>query len=282
MREKIKLAVFDLDGTLLDPQGVLQQRTADALRSLDQAGITVMINSGRVPSMARAYFYEAGIDGIFSCANGAYFADSKGTVLYRHPIPPETLEPVVDALERRKMLFYLMTDQHIYSSQDKLSLYSRFSEYEKLARKYGLPFPMFLKAPDRSEILEMQIFKIAVLESDEGRIEENLRFLKSITAQIAVTQSSSTVLDVTATGTSKGAAVRFAVQYLGIDKKNVCCVGDYDNDVSMFREAGLSIAMENATETAKAAADFVTGDHRESGVIDAVNRYMLHNALRSE
>lgn len=275
MNGKIRLAVFDLDGTLLDDDDTLRPETASALRDLSRAGTMVMICSGRVPSMAGAYLYEAGIDGIFACANGAYIAGKDGSVLFENTISADVLIPVTEALLRRGVHFSLMTEKDLYSNQDNRHLRNRFLKYQKLAQRYGLSFPDTIKVTDFTDILYMPVYKVAVIEPDAGKVEGHLRFLRGLGDRIEVTRSGRMVLDITARGISKGSAVRFAADHLKIKKEEICCVGDYDNDISMFWEAGLSIAMGNASDRVKTAADYVTGNHCAGGVQEAVRRYIL-------
>jgi hydroxymethylpyrimidine pyrophosphatase-like HAD family hydrolase len=62
---------------------------------------------------------------------------------------------------------------------------------------------------------------------------------------------------------------------MGLGKEEICVFGDYDNDLSMFREAGLAIAMGNACAEAKDLADIVTSTNDEDGVAEAIERYIL-------
>lgn len=60
-----------------------------------------------------------------------------------------------------------------------------------------------------------------------------------------------------------------------MEKDEICCMGDYDNDVWMFKEAGISIAMGNVPDRVKSAADYVTEDHNKDGAAEAIARYIL-------
>jgi hypothetical protein len=61
----------------------------------------------------------------------------------------------------------------------------------------------------------------------------------------------------------------------GIAAEAIMAVGDDENDLEMIRYAGLGVAMGNATETVKAAADFITGSNAEDGLVQALYRFML-------
>jgi hydroxymethylpyrimidine pyrophosphatase-like HAD family hydrolase len=62
---------------------------------------------------------------------------------------------------------------------------------------------------------------------------------------------------------------------MGIEKEEICVFGDYDNDLPMFREAGLSVAMGNARQEVKDLADIVTSANDDDGVAEAIRKYIL-------
>ena len=87
--------------------------------------------------------------------------------------------------------------------------------------------------------------------------------------------SGASVGDVNLTGDNKGAAVRRIAEHLGADRSEICCFGDYDNDIPMFMEAGLSIAMNNATEKVRKSADRITYDNDSEGIAEAVRSILM-------
>ncbi len=74
---------------------------------------------------------------------------------------------------------------------------------------------------------------------------------------------------------SKGNALEALIQFLEIDYQEVMAIGDGVNDVSLISAAGLGVAMDNAPEELKAAADYITLDVDNSGVAAAINRFLL-------
>lgn len=76
-------------------------------------------------------------------------------------------------------------------------------------------------------------------------------------------------------GSTKGDAVRYLANYFGIDKEEVMCIGDSENDLSMIKYAGTGIAMGNASEDIKSVADYVTDTNVNDGVAKAINKFVL-------
>ena len=72
----------------------------------------------------------------------------------------------------------------------------------------------------------------------------------------------------------KGIAVEKLMKHLDVKKDKVICVGDSYNDLPMFRQAGLGVAMENAQTEVKEAADFITGSNDEDGIVKVISKFM--------
>ncbi|MEQ8198981.1 MAG: HAD-IIB family hydrolase, partial [Clostridiaceae bacterium] len=83
-------------------------------------------------------------------------------------------------------------------------------------------------------------------------------------------------IEIMAEGTSKGSGVKAFSEILGVDKKEIICIGDHENDISMVTYAGLGIAMGNAVDSLKKVADYVTDDNENSGVGKAINKFILN------
>lgn len=277
---KYKLAVFDLDGTLLDPDDELRPETAQALKELYDSGVKLMICSGRAPSMAKAYFLEAGVRGFIACANGAYIENEDGGLIHSCPIETELVVHIIEELRNANVNFSLMTGRGVHIGGTDTGLASRFQNYAMLSEKHGLYAARLIRDRDSLDLRKETVYKIPILEIDPERIPERIAQMDRYRERLEITASGPNVIDLTAKGSSKGNAVDIVVGYLSIREKEVCCMGDYDNDVSMFRYAGLSVAMGNAPDYAKEAADHITGRNDENGAAVAIRQYLLSEDKR--
>ena len=75
-------------------------------------------------------------------------------------------------------------------------------------------------------------------------------------------------------GSSKGEAVQHFADYLNISYDDVMCIGDSENDLSMLKVAGVSVAMGNATPEVKEQADYITADNQHGGVAQAIYHFI--------
>ena len=75
-------------------------------------------------------------------------------------------------------------------------------------------------------------------------------------------------------GSSKGEAVQYLANYLSLDRSEVMCIGDSENDLSMIEFAGIGVAMGNAIDKVKKASTFITESNTNSGVAKAIMKFI--------
>ena len=115
------------------------------------------------------------------------------------------------------------------------------------------------------------IYKLLIFCADEGekkRRFEKLRQLKGL----EVIDSMPGAIDVMRHGVTKADGLKVIAKYYGITMEEIVFMGDHNNDVEALKQAGVGIAMGNATDAAREAADWQTADHEEDGVKLALDR----------
>jgi hypothetical protein len=80
----------------------------------------------------------------------------------------------------------------------------------------------------------------------------------------------------------KAVAVDKLMKYLDINKNKVICVGDSFNDLSMLRYAGKGVAMGNAQQEVKDAADYITASNDEDGIVEVIRKFMTPQEDKAE
>jgi hydroxymethylpyrimidine pyrophosphatase-like HAD family hydrolase len=108
----------------------------------------------------------------------------------------------------------------------------------------------------------------AILDTLMHEWGEHVRFIRSISGM------AKSILTLTAVGADKGLAMAVACRDLGIEPAEVVAIGDADNDIEMFRVAGGSFAMGQASDEVKAAAKAVTASNADDGVAQAIERLL--------
>lgn len=96
--------------------------------------------------------------------------------------------------------------------------------------------------------------------------------------EISASKSKPRFLDVTAHGIHKGSAIKRLAGLLGVETASVAVIGDGPNDVEMFKEAGLSIAMGQGVDEVRDAADYITTSNDDEGWARGIEKYVLESA----
>jgi Cof subfamily protein (haloacid dehalogenase superfamily) len=99
--------------------------------------------------------------------------------------------------------------------------------------------------------------------------------MEDLSSDFEVTYAGGAHLEINLKGVNKGSGVKFLADAFKIDRKDVICIGDGHNDVSMLKYAGLGIAMGNADDRIKASADYITVANTENGLLKIVNEFVV-------
>ena len=118
------------------------------------------------------------------------------------------------------------------------------------------------------------IAKILVYDMQAERLLQVRQQIECI-ENTTVTDYQPISFDITAGGVHKGNAIKAVLQSLHLGKEEFMAFGDARNDLPMFAEAGLTVAMANASEEIQASCDIITSDFMDDGVAKAIQRYIL-------
>ena len=278
---RYRMLALDVDGTLLDPDGTLRPRTADAVARAARAGIKPVLCTGRRYRRARPIAELLGLDTPLVCNSGAIVkAPSNHRTLWRADFAPELAVEVFDLFRDLGQPSVVFTDRDPDDFDFVVPAYPTgrqgFDDYvakniEHAEIDSGSPvrigigsFPA--DAPNAAPLFhicaigtrdEMLGFEEAALDRMAGRIQ---------TFVLRTSRYLGTMCEILRVDASKWAAVLHLAELWGIHPDEICAVGDDANDESMIRNAGLGVAMGHAHAEIKAVADLVTGNHNEDGV----------------
>lgn len=273
--QNIKMVVSDLDQTLLNSDATLSAENLAAIRAAEAKGIFVTICSGRIFPMMELYIRTLNVQGPVITTNGAAIVDGRdGRLLYRHTIPHEVAVKILDYASERDYDYSALTGQISYFSSNSLRR-KRFERYNEIAEAGGLN-AMRLESFDGRNYTDIdnEILKMLLYQIPPEELAAVATFLDGI-PEIHCTSSDEGLLDIMAAGTNKGTAVAEVRQLLGLEKDQVCVFGDYLNDLAMFEEAGLTVAMANAHEEVRSKALYVTETNDRAGVARAIEALIL-------
>ena len=273
--QNIKMVVSDLDQTLLNSDATFSPENLDAIRAAEAKGIFFTICSGRIFPMLEVYTRALDIQGPVITTNGAAIVDGKtGKLLSKHTIPHEIAVKILDYARERDYDYSALTSQISYFSGNSQRI-KRFERYNEIAESDGLKAMQLEYFNGRSYTnIEDEILKMLLYQIPAEEFSSVLAFLDSI-PEIHFTSSDEGLLDIMAAGTNKGTAVAEVRKFMGFEKEQVCVFGDYINDLAMFEEAGLTVAMANAHEELKSKALYITDTNDRAGVARALEALIL-------
>lgn len=268
-----RLLAIDMDGTLLTRERPLSECTRTALNSLIDRGYHVVLATGRSFHLVRVLCPGVHFAGPQITFNGAVVFDPESDrPLSRSLVPAELVPPVVK--------FLLDTGIPVIAcGTDTVYMDRRITRPDDWVAPSDGP-GVFLD--DMRQVPVEGLIKV-VGESDEETITRIRPLAESeFGSSLYVTQTSHRLIEFLNPEASKGAALREIAERLGVRQEEIVAFGDSHNDLAMFEHAGLSVAMGNATEEVKAAADRVTLPYDEDGVVAALRDLGLVEAPGGE
>lgn len=255
----LKAVFFDIDGTLLSHKtNTVPASAIQALDALREKGILTFVATGRHIPEYRKLKGMAGLhfDGIISL-NGQYCRNDAG-VIYHCPIGRESISMLLDYLKTHPHPCILVEEEQMYINfhnalveKVQAAIHSDMPTIGDLDRGYTQPI--------YQAILYMSDEDLAKLPPMPGIRLTRWNFLGGADL-------------IPATG-GKAAGIAKVLEHYGIDRADTMAFGDGDNDVDMFSAVGTAVAMGNACQAAKNAADYITDDVDSDGIFNALKHF---------
>lgn len=264
------LLAMDLDGTLVNGAKVITPRTLRALKEAQQKGVQIVISTGRPVEGAMHIVEQLEMTqrgGFLVSYNGALVHDClTGDEIFSCPVPDRHIPFLLQRALENDCAFVVYQGDVVLTT-DAASEYVRYS-----GRNNHLPVREtrdFLAEANPPFYKGLIVGEPSQMPSLRDRLTEEMR------GELDFCLSEPFFLECVAPGVSKMGGIEAVLRRTGIPIEQVIAIGDSDNDVSMIQKAGLGVAMGNARENAKLAADAVTASNEEDGVADIIERYLL-------
>ncbi|MDB5445096.1 MAG: Cof-like hydrolase [Phenylobacterium sp.] len=268
-RPPIAFLISDVDGTLVTPDKRLTEAAAAAVRSLRRAGVGFSLISSRPPRGMAVLLDALEVDQPFAAFNGGSILGPDGDILERLTVPPEAARMALALFDLHGI------DSWVFAHGEWWLRDPHGVNTDRERRTVG--FEPSVTASFEGLLSEAE--KIVGVSNDHDLLARVEALAQARLAGLAAAvRSQPYYLDVTHIEANKGHAVRAICRRLGLDLQRLAVIGDMANDVSMFVEAGFAIAMGQAPEAVRAAADAVTGPNTDDGFAEAVRRYILPRA----
>ncbi len=265
-REKIRLAAFDLDDTLLLPGGGLSERARMAIQKAAEQGIEVVLSSGRS---------FASLPSELLCMPQIHYAvTSNGAAVNRVPsgrrilarcLSQDSVQVILDLAKEEELVLEAFVEGVPYAWDAYLKNPGEYGcpawsvPYVKRTRRPCEDMEAFLRR-HREELDSVDL----ICKSPEER-ERYRRMLEERTEELYLTTSVPHLLELSAAGGGKGSGLAWLCDRLGVSREETAACGNGDNDADMLLFAGIGGAVANATEACRNAADVILPSNGEDG-----------------
>lgn len=257
------LICTDLDGTILNNDKTISAQNLEALEYFKREGGAFTFVTGRMPFYVSYALETIRPNAPIGCVNGAGIYDAAaGKYLWTASMPDGIMELVafVDT-QFPDVSIQVNTYYHTYFCKDNPAMvnFRKITNLENLVchyRKVQAPIAKILFAIDNDE---------TILQMDHA--------LKGhpLAGDFDFIRSEKTLYEILPKGINKGTSIAKLCELLQLDIKKSVAIGDYNNDIPMFCEAGIGIAVSNACEDALQAADYVTVSNEEHAIAQVIS-----------
>lgn len=270
-KPKIKLVAIDMDGTLLDEAKQVTAENKEAIKKAREAGVHIVICTGRPKSGILPYAEELGLDEDYVIANNGswLFKTDDWSTLATHSLSRQALEHTVSIFDNEPgiNLVFFTKEANYALGRELYPATIRDAEIEN-SKLYHTDFQSFLD-------LDLPV-AVAVFMGEESVMDVfQAKADTLLSKEVATVRSMDYAYEALPQGVDKGRGLKDLAEGLQLSPEEILVLGDGNNDLEMFDFAGLAVAMDNASDEVKARAHAITSSNQESGVAKAIYDYVI-------
>lgn len=257
--EKIKLMMFDMDGTLLTDEKQITEPTRQILKKAKEQGILLGIATGRAKFLLERTLKEYGVDHLFDVAvalNGVMIVDlNQDEVTYTHRLTPKMTHDIADKVMKLDTNLIGYTDKKVYvrfddeqakRSSNMLQVPIEVYDFTQTDRDWDKLLAIRVNPFTKEEFAYLQ----AMDNEEYHGFETDVNSFEIVDSRI-----------------SKASGIQALCEKLQISMEEVLAFGDSGNDVEMLKECGIGVCMGNGNAQAKQVADAITLSNEEDGIV---------------
>ena len=270
--QEIKMVVMDLDGTLLNGEKIISDQAKKQIENCVKAGLKVVFATGRPYAFAKAL--AEGVDPEIDVIsfNGCH-VEVQGQVQGTYAFQSWELEKIAESVQGFQGEIYFKEENQIFAYGPENSI---FIYPESLMTTKFLQEKDHFKGLTQKEILKILVFSPLV---------DEVKFLRKVlkeTGKYTWTNYGDKGFEICPIERNKGIALREIMKVYHLEKREIMAMGDGENDLILFEESGLKVAMENGNQDLKDQADLMAKSNQEDGValiLEALTRQRLEKGV---
>ncbi len=265
-----EILVLDIDGTLTNSQKEISGKTLDSIMKIQERGHKVVLASGRptpgvLPLANKLKLSE--YNGYILSFNGAKIINcNTNEIIYQKVLPGDIIPRLHTAASENSVGIISYEDNCIITDSE----IDEFMETE--ARINGIPIK---KVNDFPSYINFNVNK-CLMTGHSAKLEKvEVIMREKFGQQLSIYRSEPFFLELMPQNIDKAYSLGKLLEYLGLSKEQMISCGDGYNDLSMIQYAGMGVAMANAQDVVKKAADYITLSNDEDGIAHVINEFML-------
>lgn len=267
----IRAVAIDIDGTLLNSRHELSDQVEAALRAASAQGVHIILATGKSRNGALHIIEHLALKthGIF--VQGTQLYDPSGRITHELTLDDDLLRRVLTYIDDRGFHAIVYSGSRTFTAHVTEDVRSGTEPYHE-------PVPKAV-GPLVNLVGTMPLHKLVILGPDASSVTAlRWQLSQQLGASARLMQAGiATMLEVLPPGAGKEAMLRAALQDLNIPPEQAMAIGDAENDIGMIRLAGIGVAMGQAAQIVREAAQHVTASNDEHGVARAIERYVLRH-----
>ena len=256
-----KIISLDIDGTLTNSEKKITEMTRKKLFEFQENGGKVILASGR-PTMGIKPYADilrlSEYGGYILAFNGGSMIDCKsGKILFEKTLPPHVIPEIYDIIKDYPVGINTYEGESIIAGRQ----INQYTELE--ARINGMKIKF---VEDFVGYVDFPVNKCLLQGDPEVILQLEKLLSEKYKGQLGIFKSEAFFLEIVPQGIDKAESIDRLLNMLNISTEECIACGDGFNDISMIRYAGLGVAMSNAKEPVKEAADYITLSNDEDGI----------------
>jgi Cof subfamily protein (haloacid dehalogenase superfamily) len=263
---KYKLVAVDIDGTLLNSEGIITEKTRISIKRAVEKGVIFSICTGRPIQGVESFNSLLNLDSPFITYNGAMIVMGKSKdILYEQGLSTEASRNILSIGKSLGTTIIVWANNKLYAYE----LNERVLDYKQIAKVE----PVLIE--DEEEVIASGITKILWYDDPE-KLDHYQDILKDkLKDNVTYCTSRPVFLEFFDSRVSKAVAMEKLGEHFGIKREEMIAIGDGFNDLPMIEYAGLGVAMGNAPKAIKAKANYVTLSNDEDGIAQALDKFVI-------
>ena len=282
-----KMALLDIDGTLLTTWKIATPKTKQIIKRLIDKGIIVCLCTGRNVYSTLPVLRSFGLTSPCMCIDGMIMYDPpQKRIIYETKLPNTVMREILDIVRAHNVNVEIVTKRHYfwYVRDKSIGGYDLYTTGDfsiparVLISVYKYMFGVRnINSFDRFYRQAEQIYEIVAIGGASETDSIKAALADHSNKDIRTRLMWGNQLFITAKGVGKSEGLKILCRHFNIVPNEVVAVGDDDNDIDMLEAAGAGVAMGNAREHVKAAAGYITETNDNDGAALALAKFFLEN-----